>query len=156
MKPIYLHLCNLTKIREQFILDFYRALSGKSKATLPKDIWGAEKSLFELTEAGHALLLKVHSMVYGGDLATVLRMLYSFRFGVKRIKSNPYGKNTDSMYEWTDKDGNEKLSHKRNLPKAHFRWNYGKRYTLSVLELERIETFLGAIFPPDINYNCKK
>jgi len=158
MKPIYIKLCNLNQIREDFILDFYRALSGKSKALLPKDIWRAEASLFNLTEAGQALITKVHHMIYEADLATMLRMLYSFRFGVKRLKSFPGGVGTypDQLYEYTDKDGNEKYSHKGNLPKAHFRWNNGGRYILSDLELQRIETFLGAIFPPDIKYNAKK
>jgi len=156
MKPIYIKLCNLNQIREDFILDFYRALSGKPKALLPKDIWRAEVSLFNLTEAGHALLIKVVHMMGENDMATVLRMLYSFRFGVKRIRMHFDSWDHEKQYDYTDKNGNEKLSHKGNLPKAHFRWNNGGRYILSDLELQRIETFLGAIFPPDIKYNAKK
>lgn len=155
MKPVYLHLCKLNKIREDFLNDFYKALRGSKRVSLP-DIYEVKPEDLKLSAEETALLYKVHSMVYGGDLATVLRMLYSFRFGAKRIKSNPYGSYTDSMYEYTDKDGNEKLSHKGNLPRAHFRWNFGKRYTLNADTLQKIETFLGAIFPPDINYTTRK
>lgn len=41
------------------------------------------------------------------------------------------------------KDGNEKYSTK-NLPKAHFRWDWG-RYTLSKESVDKITEFVDAI-----------
>lgn len=49
----------------------------------------------------------------------------------------------EDNYEWTNKDGNEKYSTK-NLPKAHFRWDWG-RYTLSKESVDKITEFVDAI-----------
>lgn len=67
-------------------------------------------------------------------------MLYSFRNGPK---SGIKVADPEDNYEWTNKDGNEKYSTK-NLPKAHFRWDWG-RYTLSKESVDKITEFVDAI-----------
>ncbi len=101
--------------------------------------------LLKVSETQYSLIDKVDSMLdKGAGLKDVLIMLNSFSRGTKRIKSNPYGgRNHESYYDWTEKDGNEKLSHKGNIPKAHFRWNYGERYTLTDEELNKIQQFIN-------------
>lgn len=84
---------------------------------------------------------KVRHMIFNrGDFLAVIQMLASFKCGPKRLKSNYKG--TDDYYEWTDKGGNSKLSHKGNLPKAHFRWNYGGRYLLTEDDVNKIYEFV--------------
>ena len=76
----------------------------------------------------------------GSDFESVIRMLYSFRNGPK---SGIKVADPEDNYEWTNKDGNEKYSTK-NLPKAHFRWDWG-RYTLSKESVDKITEFVDAI-----------
>ena len=79
-------------------------------------------------------------LIINTDFESVIRMLYSFRNGPKAgIRVHNYEDN----YEWTNKDGNEKLS-THNLPKAHFRWNW-QRYTLSEESVKRITEFVDNI-----------
>lgn len=95
-----------------------------------------------MSEEDQALVDKVHHMllIINTDFESVVRMLYSFRNGPKAgIKVYDYEKN----YEWTNKDGNEKLS-THNLPKSHFRWNW-QRYTLSRESVKRITEFVDNI-----------
>jgi hypothetical protein len=40
------------------------------------------------------------------------------------------------------KNGIEKLRHDVNLPKAHFRWDFGNRYTLTDSDLKTIQEFV--------------
>jgi len=102
--------------------------------------------VLNLTETQYSLIKKVENMLdKGNGLADVLIMLNSFSRGTKRLRSNIRG--DEDYHDWTDKDGNEKLSHKGNLPKAHFRWNYGERYTLTDEELNKIQRFINPYLP---------
>jgi len=93
-------------------------------------------------QADRALINKVYHMLFdiGSDFESVIRMLYSFRNGPK---SGIKVADPEDNYEWTNKDGNEKYSTK-NLPKAHFRWDWG-RYTLSKESVDKITEFVDAI-----------
>jgi len=98
---------------------------------------------FNLTQQQIALIGKVHNMLdKGNGLKDVIIMINSFSRGTKRLKTNPYNTNEGDLYEWTNKDGNEKYSHKGNIPNAHFRWDYGQRYTLSEEDLRKISLFI--------------
>lgn len=96
----------------------------------------------DLEQADRALINKVYHMLFdiGSDFESVIRMLYSFRNGPK---SGIKVADPEDNYEWTNKDGNEKYSTK-NLPKAHFRWDWG-RYTLSKESVDKITEFVDAI-----------
>ncbi len=100
------------------------------------------KEVLNLTETQYALISKVESMLdKGAGLKDVLIMLNSFSRGTKRLRTNIRG--DENYHEWIDKDGNEKLSHKGNIPNAHFRWNFGERYTLTDEELNKIQGFIN-------------
>ncbi len=96
----------------------------------------------DLEQADRALINKVYHMLFdiGSDFESVIRMLYSFRNGPK---SGIKVADPEDNYEWTNKDGNEKYSTK-NLPKAHFRWDWG-RYTLSKESVDKITEFVDTI-----------
>jgi len=99
--------------------------------------------VLNITEIQYFLLDKVENMLYKANgLTDVLYMLNSFSRGTKRLKTNPYNSDEGLLYEWTNKNGNEKYSHKGNLPRAHFRWNYGERYTLSEEDLRKLALFI--------------
>lgn len=109
-----------------------------------------KNELLKVSYTQYSLIDKIDSMLdKGNSLGDVLIMLNSFLRpkglngvrGTKRLRSNVRG--TDDYHEWTEKDGNEKLSHKGNLPKAHFRWNYGERYILTDEELNKIQKFIS-------------
>lgn len=96
----------------------------------------------KLSEEDEALINKVTRMLFdiNCDFESVIRMLYSFRNGPK---SGIKVADPEDNYEWTNKDGNEKYSTK-NLPKAHFRWNW-RRYTLSKESVDKITEFVDII-----------
>lgn len=99
------------------------------------------REVLNLTETQYALIDKVeHILFYRSGLKDVIIMLNSFSRGTKRLRSN-HDKN-DRGYEWTYKDGNEKRSHSGNLTKAHFRWNFGERYTLTETDLKLVSEFI--------------
>lgn len=106
---------------------------------------GSFAEVLNLTETQYSLIKKVENMLNKGNgLSDVLIMLNSFSRGTKRLKTNiTCDSRHEKQYQWTEKDGNEKLSHKGNLPKAHFRWNYGERYTLTDEELNKIQGFIN-------------
>lgn len=90
--------------------------------------------LLELTPTQTALICKVeHMLLYkGAGLKDVVIMLDSFKNGVKTLKTNQNSSDYRRYTEWvTTKDGLHKCRHAGNLPKAHFKWNHGTRYTLS-------------------------
>jgi hypothetical protein len=152
---IYSALLGQKKLKEQFVEDLRNLLHRDNKlCMIPGKLsfvkyselrtWSirqiAKKG--ELSEEDQALIDKVNHMLLtlNTDFESVIRMLYSFRRGVKAgIRVYDYSKN----YEWTNKDGNEKLS-THNLPKAHFRWNW-RRYTLSEESVKRITEFVDNI-----------
>lgn len=96
------------------------------------------------SDATDALIDKTkHMLCCRGGLYDVLIMFHSFRYGPKkRLRSNPKQWDHNEQYEYEIKSGNEKLRHKGNLPKGHFRWNYGKRYLLSKEEVEALTRFM--------------
>lgn len=96
----------------------------------------------DLEQADRALINKVYHMLFdiGSDFESVIRMLYSFRNGPK---SGIKVANPEDNYEWTNKDGNEKYSTK-NLPKAHFRWDW-RKYTLSKESVDKTTEFVDTI-----------
>lgn len=102
------------------------------------------EEILNLTKTQYALINKVDNMLAKNGLLDVIVMLNSFnKKGLKRISSNPFGERKhEEQYKYTDKDGNEKLSHAGNLPNAHFRWNFGERYILTEEDLNKIERFI--------------
>lgn len=152
---IYSALLGQKKLKEQFVEDLrnllhrdnkLRMIPGKLSFVKYSELktWSIRQIAKEgeLFEEDQALIDKVNYMLLtlNTDFESVIRMLYSFRNGPKAgIRVYDYGKN----YEWTNKDGNEKLS-THNLPKAHFRWNW-RRYTLSEESVKRITEFVDNI-----------
>lgn len=152
---IYSALLGQKKLKEQFVEDLrnllhkdnkLRMISGKLSFVKYSELktWSIRQIAKEgeLPEEDQALVDKVNHMllIINTDFESVIRMLYSFRKGPKAgIRVCDY----DENYEWTNKDGNEKLS-THNLPKCHFRWNW-KRYTLSRESVKRITEFVDNI-----------
>ncbi len=152
---IYSALLGQKKLKKQFVEDLRNLLHRDNKLhMIPGKLsfvkyselknWSIRQIAKEgeLSEEDQALVDKVHHMllIINTDFEFVVRMLYSFRNGPKAgIRVHNYEDN----YEWTNKDGNEKLS-THNLPKAHFRWNW-QRYTLSEESVKRITEFVDNI-----------
>lgn len=152
---IYSALLGQKKLKEQFVKDLrnllhkdnkLRMIPGKLSFVKYSELktWSIRQIAKEgeLSEEDQALVDKVDHMLFvlDTDFESVIRMMYSFRKGTKAgIRVYGYEDN----YEWTNKDGNEKLS-THNLPKAHFRWNW-KRYTLSEESVKRIIEFVDNI-----------
>lgn len=117
----------------------YKALCKRNK--LHKAILKEFKSyIHESTEEEEALVGKVEHMLWRYGLYEVLRMLCSFKNGPKRITSFKWIGGQE--LEWVQSAHGEYQSYGKNLPKAHFRWNYGERYVLSEDCLYRLELFL--------------
>lgn len=96
---------------------------------------------YGVNEIEYYLIDKVRSIIlFKGDFAGAIRMLDSFRRGAKGLRSNVRG--TEGYYYWEEKNGIEKCRHAKNLERAHFRWNYGERYTLSWDQIQKIDYFL--------------
>lgn len=152
---IYSALLGQKKLKKQFVEDLRNLLHRDNKLhMIPGKLsfvkyselknWSIRQIAKEgeLSEEDQALVDKVHHMllIINTDFESVVRMLYSFLNGPKAgIRVHNYEDN----YEWTNKDGNEKLS-THNLPKAHFRWNW-QRYTLSEESVKRITEFVDNI-----------
>lgn len=149
----YTALLGQKKLKESFVKDLELVLSRKdlgmeigklnfiSYSKLSN--WNVRELIgTDLRSEDQALLDKVYHMLFciNSDFESVIRMLYSFRNGPK---SGLKVANPDDNYEWTNKDGNEKCSTK-NLPKAHFRWNW-QRYTLSKESVDKITEFVDTI-----------
>lgn len=152
---IYSALLVQKKLKEQFVEDLrnllhkdnkLRMTSGKLSFVKYSELknWSIRQIAKEneLSEEDQALVDKVDYMllIKNTDFESVIRMLYSFRNGVK---SGIKVYDTEKNYEWTNKDGNKKLS-THNLPKAHFRWNW-QRYILSQESVKRITEFVDNI-----------
>lgn len=147
----YIALLFPNQLKEEFIEEFIAVLSNISKEQIVfrKRF---ESNLFEIMKhptinlslVQIALVDKVTNMMdKGAGFLDVITMLNSFSRGTKRLKTNiTCDSRHDEQYQYTDKDGNEKLSHKGNIPNAHFRWNFGERYTLSIEDLEKIKVFV--------------
>lgn len=157
----YLALAYQNKLKEMFLKDFKKALS-KDRKVLEKGKlnfinysqlknWDVRELHDDLGEVEQALYDKVKHMIYNTDMGSVLRMLYSFRNGVKRLPC----RDEDDLYEWTNKDGNEKLSHKGNLPLAHFRFNWDKRYIIPESMLNNIKEFVDTIYEEHEDINAR-
>ena len=100
--------------------------------------------VLNITNIQYYLLEKVENMLNkGAGMKDVIIMLNSFSRGTKRLRTS--NSNTfihERQYNWVNKNGNYKLSHKENLPNAHFKWNLGERYTLTDEELNKIDVFI--------------
>ena len=144
------------QLKKQFIKDLSDLLQ-QDKAIFPKGKlcfisyselinWDVEP-LFDpkkMGEAEAALMDKIKHMllIKDNDLGSVIRMLHSFRHGVKKhLKYRDY----EDLYEYVSKDGNDKYSHGQNLKKGHFRWNFDKRYVLSGSSVRKITLFVDEI-----------
>lgn len=150
---IYSALLEQKKLKQQFIRDLENLLkvSAKFKFDTKFEIiryrdlanWDIRRLGKELSEEDEALIDKIEYMllIKHNDFASVIRMLWNFRKGVK---SGLKVRNPEQNYKWTSKDGNEKHS-TSNLPRAHFRWNYGKRYVLSPRSVKKITEFVDQI-----------
>lgn len=148
----YLALAYQSKLKKMFLQDFKKVLSkdeetperGKLNFINYSQLknWNIRELYGDLGEVEQSLYDKVKHMIYKTDMDSVLRMLYSFRNGVKRLPC----RDKDDLYKWTIKDGNEKLSHKGNLPLAHFRFNRDRRYIISENTLNNIKAFVDTIY----------
>lgn len=148
----YLPLLNLAQLRVDFIKDLVLYFSPAENSyekwleTQKANYYVIKKNeqieILEIPFAEYALIEKVYHMVNRFDFYNTVNFLNALPRGVKRLKSNPDENDHEKQYEWTDKDGNEKLSHKGNLPKAHFRWNHGERYILSEESIQKVIRFL--------------
>lgn len=152
---IYTALLGQKKLKEQFVEELsdllqrnnkLRMVPGKLSFVKYSELksWSIRQIAKEneLCEEDQALIDKIHHMLFeiDSDFESVIRMLYSFRNGVKsKIKEYE----PENNYEWTNKDGNEKLS-TYNLSKAHFRWNW-KRHVLPDESVKRITDFVDKI-----------
>lgn len=141
----YQGLIDSKNIKKSFLVELTSLLSGILEDRLKYTNFNSKEELvkFNLNEQQVALINKVSNMLdKGNGLKDVVIMLDSFKRGTKRLKTNPYNSDEGSLYEWTIKNGNEKYSHKGNIPNAHFRWNYGERYTLNEEDLRKISLFI--------------
>ena len=111
------------------------------------NITSKENEVLNLSVTQYALINKIEHMYYkGSGLKDIVIMLDSFKRGIKRLKTCQSSHSThDRQYNWTEKDGNEKYSHKGNLPRGHFKWNGGTRYILSDEDLTTIADFINPI-----------
>lgn len=134
------------------ILGYDRPLGKYDEEALQKgkDLFGdinSEHRLFGITEEEFALWDKVNHIVINlNDFGGAVRMLNSIvKKGVKRLKNTDKTALTTSKQEraeWIESAHGEYLSMGANDPKAHFRWDYGKRYTLSAETIEKVDVFL--------------
>lgn len=157
----YIGLINPSKLKQEFLFDLFLIFSPENKSVSQRN-WnyiylsnrypigydgfnnecGSFAEVLNISETQYALIDKVENMLdKGNGLKDVLIMLNSFSRGTKRLRSNIGG--TEEYHQWTAKDGNEKLSHSGNLPRGHFRWNHGERYTLTYEELNKIQGFIN-------------
>ncbi len=149
----YICLLNISKIQDEFLNELISVLSGSTVKHIElKSRFDSElKELLKhptikLNETQTALIEKVNHMYYkGAGFLDIISMLDSFKRGVKRLKTAQTNYYHEKQYEWTDKDGNDKLSHENNLPNAHFKWNGGTRYVLSSKDLTTIADFIKPI-----------
>jgi hypothetical protein len=146
----YKVLMNLNKYKESFINDLIGCLSliGSSQQVAFRRKF--ESNIIEickhptinLNETQTALISKVEHIIFNlNDFNGAVNMLTSFKNGVKNLKSHKY--THESLFDWKDKDGNEKMAHSKNLQKAHFFWNYQQRYILTDLDIENINRLLN-------------
>lgn len=156
---IYTALLGQKKLKERFVEELRGLLQRENefyvvpgKLNLIKyselESWSVREfnNKNKLKEEDQALIDKVHYMLFviNSDFESVIRMLHSFRNGTKAgIRVH----NPEDNYEWTNKDGNQKMS-TYNLPKAHFRWNW-RRYVLSNDSVDRITNFVDKILIED-------
>jgi hypothetical protein len=144
----YRVLLNINKSKKDLLFEFTRLFSTlnifdlKEKVELitSSDKHGHE--IMGVTETQFALINKVeHILFYRGGLKDVIDMLDSFKKGVKNLKTAQNNHDHEKQYSYKEANGITKLSHNKNLKKAHFRWNDGKRYTLSNKDIRTINTF---------------
>jgi hypothetical protein len=122
MNMAYSILLNAKEIKSDFIHEF-------SKICI------SSETLIALADKVH------HIIIHKGDLQGAIRMLSSFKNGTKRLPTDKYNTYDGQRNIWKQSAHGEYLW-KPQLPRAHFRWNKGERYTLTVDELIKVEKFL--------------
>lgn len=144
MKKYKALLVNRSELQRSFVEDLICLLASITKEKVKGiQIYNDSLDKLNLNSTQKALVIKVYHMTdKGAGLKDIIKMLNSFSKGTKRIKSNRWDNHHEMQYEFTEKDGNEKYSHKGNIPNAHFRWDYGQRYTLSEEDLRKISLFI--------------
>ena len=131
----YTALLGQQKLKESFVKDLELVLSRKNPNIEKGKLnfirysemknWSVRELFGEdLEQADRALINKVYHMLFdiGSDFESVIRMLYSFR--ITRTEMKKYST--------------------KNLPKAHFRWDW-RRYTLSKESVDKITEFVDTI-----------
>lgn len=115
----YTALLGQQKLKESFVKDLELVLSRKDPNMEKGKLnfirysemknWSVRELFGEdLEQADRVLINKVYYMLFdiGSDFESVIRMLYSFRNGPK---SGIKVADPEDNYEWTNKDGNEKV-----------------------------------------------
>jgi len=147
----YQVLLEIEDLKIQFILDLIVLFSGENAEHNKQSFVNRRyenipynfRDLRGLQENEQALIEKLCHIIFNrGGFKPALDMLKSFKRGVKALGDNKKQYDHEKRYTLTDKDGNLKYSHKGNLPKAHFRWNYGTRYVLSSEQIDKIESLI--------------
>lgn len=129
------HLLNLKYQKIELIAAFAAAMSD-----LNGNFEDSEKALVEKVK----WIVEIH-----GDVDSVFRMLKSFEKGTKRLPTDKYGLGSDRAEErstWKQTAHGEVLSGGKNLPRGHFRWDFGERYVLTEKSLKKVSNFLETFF----------
>lgn len=133
------------KYKELFINGLILCLSDNLN-TLEQVDFAKRNDRLQLNCTQKALIDKVEHIIFNKyDFRGAFNMLDSFKNGVKNLKTSPYECLHNEQYEYKEVNGNEKLSHKGNLKKAHFRWNNNTRYTLSNKDIYNINIYLESL-----------
>ena len=161
----YVALLNQNRIKKDFIAELIEVLRKKENGE-PKlkqvgsmlytigfsDIthdWCVEELINNnsFSEAAKALIDKCVHMIDRFGFLEVIKFLYALRNGTKRIRMHKdvYQDPIQATFWKEHPDGQEYEAHEKNLSRAHFRWNYGKRYTLSDVEVQKINSFIDGI-----------
>ena len=141
-------LLEINDLRKKFIFDLASLLGNEGR--VKHNFNSRDFDNMGLSESGLALIQKIDYKIEQTDFKSILRMLYSFKYGTKRLRSY-YG--TEKEYTWINKDGVDVCSMGTNDKQAHFRWNGGKRYLLSDKEIDLIQSLIGHVNAVDVGYN---
>jgi hypothetical protein len=120
---MYSVLLNLKQIKLDFIEEF-------------KKFCGDTPTMVALADKLNTII------IYHGDFEGAVRMLNSFKRGTKRLPTDKYTFGDSRKRGFWKESAHGKYWFVPQLPRAHFRWNTGERYTLTVDELIKVEKFL--------------
>lgn len=106
-----------------------------------KDFCNELKCYLDLSqEEDRQLLSKANWMINYRDFDSLIRMLCSFKNGPKRLPTNKYA--GDVKGSWVDSAHGSYWSSGPNDERGHFRWDCGKRFTLSNKTILNLEHFI--------------